>query len=123
MNGNEEHRDGGLCGRCSAQDGIVVVEDGWQRRGVGNRFLSRLAEEAQRRGIEAFTGTVLPENGAMRGLLDASGGLRYSIEDGAYLAHVPLLSSSPVRRISDDGSGANALQRGSGNGRALEQRG
>ena len=102
----------------------VVVEDGWQRRGVGKLLLSRLAEEARRRGIEAFTGTVLPDNGAMRGLMAASGGrLRYSGEDGACLADVPLPASSPVWRISDDGSGANALQRGSGNGRALEQRG
>ncbi len=40
----------------------IVVEDRWQLRGIGKLLLSRLAEEAGRRGIEAFTGTVLGEN-------------------------------------------------------------
>lgn len=43
----------------------VVVEDGWQRRGIGYLLLSRLAEKARNQGIRALTGAVLPENGAM----------------------------------------------------------
>ena len=40
----------------------ILVEDRWQLRGIGRLLLSRLAEEAGRRGIEAFTGMVLGEN-------------------------------------------------------------
>jgi len=36
----------------------IVVEDRWQSRGIGQLLLSRLAEEAGRRKIEVFTGTV-----------------------------------------------------------------
>jgi GNAT superfamily N-acetyltransferase len=81
-------------------EAAIVVEDGWQRRGIGKRLLSELAERARRRGIGTFTGAVLPENGAMRGLLAAcGGGLRYSVGDGAYVAHVPLLPPGPDRRL------------------------
>ena len=78
-------------------EAAVVVEDGWQRRGVGKLLMSRLAERARHRGIAALTGAVLPENVAMRGLITAHGGLRYSTEDGAFLARMPLHSSSPER--------------------------
>ncbi|HEX2728131.1 MAG TPA: GNAT family N-acetyltransferase [Rubrobacteraceae bacterium] len=64
----------------------VVVEDAWQRRGIGKRLLSELAARAERRGIEAFTGAVLHENSSMLGLAVAvRAGRRYSIEDGSYL--------------------------------------
>ena len=96
----------------------VVVEDGWQRRGVGKRLLSELAGRARRRGIEAFTGAVLPENGAMRGLLAASGGgLRYSVEDGAYVARIPV--TYPGNRLGASALGTDGDDHGTGhrNGR------
>jgi GNAT superfamily N-acetyltransferase len=48
--------------QAGAAEMAIVVEDRWQLRGIGRLLLSRLAEEAGRRGIEAFTGTVLGEN-------------------------------------------------------------
>lgn len=45
----------------TAEVGILLA-DGWQSRGLGQRMLSRLAEEARGRGITGFTGRVLGEN-------------------------------------------------------------
>lgn len=71
----------------------VVVEDAWQRRGIGTLLLAELAALAGRRGIGAFTGAVLPESSQMLGLASAARARRrYSAEDGAYLIHVPLES-------------------------------
>jgi hypothetical protein len=95
-----------------------VVEDGWQRRGVGELLLSLLAEDARRRSIETLSGVVLPGNGPMRSFIATSGGLRYSVENGEYLARVPLLSSGPAGRISGDGSGGMRYRRGERDGAA-----
>lgn len=83
-------------------EAAAVVEEDWQRRGIGSLLLYRLAEEARCRGIVTLTGAVLPENGAMRALLAGAGTLRYSKEDGVFLAHAPLSVSSPIRRVSGD---------------------
>ena len=40
----------------------VVVEGGWQRQGIGHRLVRRLAVEARRRGIAAFTVDVAQAN-------------------------------------------------------------
>ena len=40
----------------------VVVEDGWQSRGVGKLLLAALATEARGRGVEVFTCYTLAEN-------------------------------------------------------------
>ena len=40
----------------------VVVEDGWQARGLGTLLLSELAGEARRDGVETLTGISLAEN-------------------------------------------------------------
>ncbi len=78
-------------------EAAVVVEDGWQRHGIGSLLLSRLAWEARKRGIGALTGAVLHENGAMRALLaGGSVATRYSKEDGVHLAHAPLLAPDPA---------------------------
>lgn len=69
----------------------VVVEDAWQRRGIGTLLLLELAAIAERRGIEAFTGTVLHENSSMLGLAaTVRAQQRYSVEDGLHLIRVPL---------------------------------
>jgi GNAT superfamily N-acetyltransferase len=49
----------------------IIVEDGWQSKGVGKLLLRRLAEKARRRGVETFVGTVLIENRRMLGLISA----------------------------------------------------
>jgi len=44
----------------------VVVEDAWQRRGVGRLLMAELTERARRSGIDRFTATVLSENKAVQ---------------------------------------------------------
>jgi GNAT superfamily N-acetyltransferase len=41
----------------------VVVEDAWQRHGVASTLLRRLGETERGRGVDAFTGTMLGDNG------------------------------------------------------------
>jgi GNAT superfamily N-acetyltransferase len=81
----------------------IVVEDGWQSRGVGKLLLSELAEAAGRRGVETFVGSVLIENRAMLGLTGTLfAGSRRVIDDGAYLVRMPLRvleSADPVRDL------------------------
>jgi GNAT superfamily N-acetyltransferase len=49
----------------------IVVEDTWQRRGVGRILIERLVAGARRRGIRAFSGTMLSENRAAQAMLRA----------------------------------------------------
>ncbi|MGH2515140.1 MAG: GNAT family N-acetyltransferase, partial [Ktedonobacterales bacterium] len=48
-------------GTTEAEIGILLV-DGWQSRGLGQRMIARLAGEARERGITTFIGRVLGEN-------------------------------------------------------------
>jgi GNAT superfamily N-acetyltransferase len=49
----------------------IVVEDAWQRRGLGRILLERLSARAWRRGVRVFTGSMLAENIAARASLGA----------------------------------------------------
>ncbi|MDQ6919735.1 MAG: GNAT family N-acetyltransferase [Candidatus Dormibacteraeota bacterium] len=53
----------------SAADIAVLIEDGWQGRGLGAVLLEHLREIAAGRGIEAFTATILSENRPATGLV------------------------------------------------------
>jgi GNAT superfamily N-acetyltransferase len=78
----------------------VVVEDRWQSKGVGKLLLFRLALEARRKGIEAFTATVLGENRRMIGLFDSVfREVEYGIKGGAYHVRVPLCALKPVSKL------------------------
>ncbi|HEV8190938.1 MAG TPA: GNAT family protein [Ktedonobacterales bacterium] len=55
--------DGAKGGR-TAEIGILLA-DGWQSRGLGRHVLLRLADEARRHTMEAFTGYILWENRRM----------------------------------------------------------
>ena len=69
----------------------ILVEDEWQRRGIGKLLLSRLAAAARRRRIEAFTGVVLGENRPMMRLLAAVfTGIRSTLRGGQYEIYAPL---------------------------------
>jgi GNAT superfamily N-acetyltransferase len=46
----------------STADVAVLVEDGWQRKGLAVVLIERLRELARSRGIETFTATILSEN-------------------------------------------------------------
>ena len=56
---------------CEPRDAecAVVVDDAWQRQGLGIQLLRVLAEHAERAGLAAFTGFVLADNWPMLGLL------------------------------------------------------
>jgi acetyltransferase len=47
----------------------VVVDDAWQRQGLGIQLLRMLAEQAARGGLAALAGFVLADNWAMLSLL------------------------------------------------------
>ena len=69
----------------------VVVEDGWQSRGVGRLLLDELAAVAASRGIELFTGPVLGENRrALEALAAIFPGMRYAVRDGSFQISAPL---------------------------------
>ena len=50
----------------------LVVADAWQGRGIGRILGDRLARLARLRGVEAFTGSMMADNGPARGLLGTS---------------------------------------------------
>jgi acetyltransferase len=56
---------------CEPRDAefAVVVDDAWQRQGLGTKLLRALAERAARAGIAAFSGIVLADNWPMLALL------------------------------------------------------
>lgn len=50
-------------------DVAVLVEDGWQHHGLGQRLVRRLGRLAERRGVVAFHADVLPDNQPVVGLI------------------------------------------------------
>jgi GNAT superfamily N-acetyltransferase len=69
----------------------IVVEDGWQSRGVGKALLAGLARSARRHGIRTFTADVLGENRRMMGLLNSLfGEVESRAASGAYHVRIPL---------------------------------
>jgi RimJ/RimL family protein N-acetyltransferase len=54
-------------------EAAVVVEDAWQRRGIGRELLITLSEIGSQNGIQGFTAAVLAENAAIRRICDQSG--------------------------------------------------
>jgi acetyltransferase len=74
----------------------IIVEDGWQSKGVGKLLLSELAQRAKLRGIEIFTGEVIGTNRRMLGLAAMFAGTGYTIEDGLCHVRMPLRSPEPT---------------------------
>jgi len=68
----------------------IIIEDGWQLKGLGKSLLSELAQRARLRGIETFIGEVLGENRRMLGLAAMFAGTHHTIEDGVYHVRMPL---------------------------------
>jgi GNAT superfamily N-acetyltransferase len=72
----------------------VVVEDGWQGRGVGKLLMNALAGRAAHEGVEVLTGDVLGENRRMMGLLKALfGEVESRAGGGAYHVRIRLRES------------------------------
>jgi len=79
----------GLDENTNSAEVAFVVQDDWQRRGVGSRLMEYLTLIAKRRGLYGFTADVLPENRAMLNLFEKmSDELEYNLEkeltDGVY---------------------------------------
>jgi GNAT superfamily N-acetyltransferase len=79
----------------------VIVEDGWQDRGVGTMLLHHLASVGARRGLVAFRATVLGENRrALPFLRRLSPDADVRFRDGEYEIYAPF-RRRPVARSSE----------------------
>lgn len=77
----------------------ILVEDGWQRRGIGTELLTRLVASARARGINDIVANVLGEDGFVLSALRRIGPVVVTLEWGVYTARVdlrPLLGESGV---------------------------
>lgn len=74
----------------------IIVEDGWQSKGVGKLLLYNLAQRARLRGIEFFTGEVLGENRRMLSLASMFAGTHYTIEGSLHHVRMPLGTPEPA---------------------------
>jgi GNAT superfamily N-acetyltransferase len=69
----------------------LVVADDWQGRGIGPLLAERLARLGRLRGIEAFTGAMLADNGPARRLLGSTApGATRRIRSGELEFRTPL---------------------------------
>ena len=75
----------------------IVVEDGWQSKGVGKSLLFELAQRARLRGVDTLIGQVLGENRRMLGLAAAVfTGTGYAMGDGVCRVCMPLKTPGPA---------------------------
>src|SRR6266851_4702100 len=51
----------------------LVVQDDWQRQGVGTALVSTLLDAAEKRGFDRFVATIAADNSIIRRLLDRFG--------------------------------------------------
>ncbi|GAA0799976.1 GNAT family N-acetyltransferase [Spirilliplanes yamanashiensis] len=84
----------------------LLVEDGWQRRGIGTALLRRLATYATRGGLRAVTAHTAASNTAMLRTLRRLGEARASLPDGGLVSvelplpgrdDAPAVARGPVR--------------------------
>jgi GNAT superfamily N-acetyltransferase len=68
----------------------VLVEDGWQRRGIGTALLSCLVASARARGIGQIVAEVLGEDSFVLSALRRVGPAVVTLEQGVYTVRVTL---------------------------------
>jgi len=83
-------------GESNEAEMAIVVEDGWQSKGVGKSLLQELEERAGLRGIDTFTAEVLETNRPMLGLAGMFSGMDYTTEDGVHHVRMPLQTPEPA---------------------------
>jgi GNAT superfamily N-acetyltransferase len=66
----------------------VLVEDGWQRSGIGTELLTRLVASARARGIGQIVADVLGEDSFILSMLRRVGPLVVTLERGVYTVSV-----------------------------------
>lgn len=80
----------------------VVVEDGWQSRGVGGGLLHELSLAAMRRGVETFVCTALGENRRVPPFVGSVfAEARTELRDGLRVVRAPLRSLRSRRGTVD----------------------
>jgi GNAT superfamily N-acetyltransferase len=81
----------------------IVVEDGWQSKGVGRSLLSELARRGRLRGVETFTAEALATNRPMLGLAARFAGTEYAMAEGVCQVRMPLHTpgSAPYTERTD----------------------
>lgn len=62
----------------------VLVEDDWQRQGVGRTLIREVSRQAQAAGFRTATGCILRENRAANRFLDATAPGVRNVYDGPY---------------------------------------
>jgi GNAT superfamily N-acetyltransferase len=72
----------------------VLVEDAWQRRGIGTRLIASLLGSARARGVATVHADVLVDDVFILPILRGIGPLRVSIESGSFSVDIDL-SSQP----------------------------
>jgi L-amino acid N-acyltransferase YncA len=80
-----------------AAEVAVAVDDGWQRRGIGRRLLTKLADRARAEGVTHLTAYVGSDNGPVRGWIARLGGVAVAQDGDAILYSVPLDPASDDR--------------------------
>jgi GNAT superfamily N-acetyltransferase len=69
----------------------VLVEDAWQRRGIGRRLMVEAVDQARRRGVCTFIARILGDNyGALRFVAHSFPGARIGWEEGEYVVRLRL---------------------------------
>lgn len=89
-------------------EAAVVVEDAWQRRGIGRFLLRRLGDAAVAAGIERFTASALATNQAPVLLARALAPLVEVALDGGEVALVIPLSPASAPATADAGAAGPA---------------
>jgi RimJ/RimL family protein N-acetyltransferase len=67
-------------------EAAVVVDDGWQGRGLGTELVRLLADRAREEGIDRFDATLLADNERVLNLLRSLGPARVVGREGATIA-------------------------------------
>jgi GNAT superfamily N-acetyltransferase len=69
----------------------ALVEDGWQRRGIGRRLMSDLVDAARREGMASLDVSVLGDNmAALRLIRHVAPGIRYALDHGVLEGAIPI---------------------------------
>src|SRR6266545_715209 len=92
----------------------LVIDDGFQGRGLGTIMLGQLAESARVQGVELFIAEVLPGNHRMlRVFRDSGFSVRTRSLPGVIMAEMPTeLTPDALRRFEDREERASATERG-----------
>jgi GNAT superfamily N-acetyltransferase len=85
-------------GRAGDVHAAFLVDDTWQRRGVGRSLYRALARAAVAAGLPAVTATVLGDNGpALRFMRAMAPDVRSRFVDGVVEVHLPVRPSTAAR--------------------------